>query len=57
MLAAAVACAVVFGLLRFLGVSSRTGFVVLAILAVSVAAAVSLLVVIAGAAAGDENDQ
>ena len=57
MLAAAVACALVFGLLRLLGVPPKTGFVVLAILAVTVAAAIGLLVVIAGAASDDENDR
>ena len=55
MLAAAIACALVFGLLRLLGVPPKTGFVVLAILAVTIAAAVGLLVIIAGES-GDEND-
>lgn len=41
-------CALVFGLLNWLGVPPGTGLVILAILVVSVVAATALLVVIAG---------
>lgn len=56
LLGVAVACAAIFGTLNWLGVPPETGYVVLAVLAVSVAAAVALLVVIAASAShGDED--
>jgi len=44
----------VFAVLRWLGASPEAGFIVLAVIAVSVAAALGLVVVIAGWVAGEE---
>jgi hypothetical protein len=46
----------VFGVLRWLGASPETGFVVLAVIGVSVAAALALVVVIAGWVAGEAGE-
>jgi len=46
----------VFGVLRWLGASPETGFVVLAVIGVSVAAALALVVVIAGWVTGEARE-
>ena len=56
MLAATVAMAVLFGVLRWLDVPARAQYIVLAVLAVSVVAAVALLVVIAGSVTGEDDE-
>jgi hypothetical protein len=56
LLGVAVACAAIFGTLNWLGVPPETGYIVLAVLAVSVVAALGLLVVIAASAPGGEED-
>ena len=57
MLAATVAMAVLFGVLRWLDVPARAQYIVLAVLALSVIAAAALLVVIAGSVTGEEDDR
>ena len=56
-LAATVAVAVLFGVLRWLEVPARAQYIVLAVVAVSVIAAVALLVVIAGSVTGEDDDE
>jgi Flp pilus assembly protein TadB len=56
LLGVAIGCALVFGLLNWLGVSPRTGFVVLVVLAASMMAALGLWLVIAYGVTEDDDD-
>jgi len=56
MLAAAVVMAGLFGVLRWLEVPAQAQYIVLAVLAVSVIAAVTLLVVIAGSVTAEDDE-
>ena len=47
----------VFAVLRWLGASPEAGFVVLAVIGVSVVAALGLVVVIAGSVTGEEREK
>jgi len=51
------ACCVLFGTLKWLGVPPVASLLVLVVLAVSVLAAIGLVVVIAGSVTGEEEDE
>lgn len=51
------AAAVLFGTLRWMGVSPAASFLVLVVLAVTVLAALVLVVVIAGSVTGEEDEE
>jgi len=51
------ACCVLFGTLKWLGVPPVASLIVLVVLAVSVLAAIGLVVVIAGSVTGEEEDE
>lgn len=55
-MAMTVAAALLFGLLRWLEVPAHASYIVLAVLAVSVIAAVALLLAIAGSVTGEDDE-